>query len=71
MNTGPQMNAQSEAATLVVAIAMVVPIFGIVLYGFRTGWMALGFESLAVMAVIAIVYYLLLRLMMKYKQPPK
>lgn len=65
------MSARSEAATLVVAIAMVVPILGIVLYAFRTGWTSLGFESLTVMAVVAIVYYLLLRLMMKYRQPPK
>jgi hypothetical protein len=65
------MGVRREAATLVVAIAMVIPILGIVLFGFRTGWTSLGFESLALMAIVAIVYYLLLRLMMKYRQPPK
>jgi hypothetical protein len=65
------MGGRREAAGLAVAIAMVVPILGIVLCGFRSGWTSLGFGSLAEMAVVGIIYYLLLRLMMKYRQPPK
>ena len=68
MGTEPRMDEAREVTTLTVAIAMVLPILGIVLYGFRIGWTSLGIGSLAVMVVVATVYYLLLRLMMKYRQ---
>jgi hypothetical protein len=50
------------------AIAMVLPVLGIVVYGFEIGWPALGVGSAAAMAVVALIYYLLLRVMLRYRR---
>jgi ABC-type spermidine/putrescine transport system permease subunit II len=48
-----------EIAASVLALALVLPVLGGVIYGFETGWDALGFSALGVMALLMSAYYLI------------
>jgi membrane protein YdbS with pleckstrin-like domain len=68
MEGTPRKDETTENASIVLAIAMVLPVLGIVVYGFEIGWTALGVGSAAAMAVVALIYYLLLRVMLRYRR---
>ena len=68
MNPTLQDNEVTEIAASVLALALALPVLGGVIYGFETGWDALGFSALGVMALLMAAYYLILRLMLRYRQ---
>jgi hypothetical protein len=68
INTTLENNEVTEIAASVLALALVLPVLGGVIYGFETGWDALGFSALGVMALLMSAYYLILRMMLRYRQ---
>jgi hypothetical protein len=68
INTTLQNSEVTEIAASVLALALVLPILGGVIYGFETEWDALGFSALGVMALLMSAYYLILRVMLRYRQ---
>jgi hypothetical protein len=68
VNSIPPTGQAAEAVLLTLAIAMVLPVLGIFVYGFTIGWTALGGWALFAMAILATVYFLLLRMMMRYRK---
>jgi len=70
VNTNTRLHSAqvTEVTALVLALALVLPVLGGVIYGFETGWDALGFGSLGVMALLLAVYYVILRVMLRYRQ---
>jgi hypothetical protein len=68
INTTLKNNEVTEIAASVLALALVLPVLGGVIYGFETGWDALGFSALGVMALLMSAYYLILRMMLRYRQ---
>ena len=63
-----QNNEVTEIAASVLALALVLPVISGVVYGFETGWDALGFSAVGVLALLMAVYYLILRVMLRYRQ---
>lgn len=68
ITTTLQNNEVTEIAASALALALVLPVLGGVIYGFETGWDALGFSALGVMALLMSAYYLILRVMLRYRQ---
>ena len=68
MNTAPPGDEVTEIIAFVVALALVLPVLGAVVYGFETGWTGLGVGALGVMAALVAAYYLILRVMLRYRQ---
>ena len=68
INTTLQNDEVNEIAASVLALALVLPILGGVIYGFETGWEELGFSALGVMALLMASYYVILRVMLRYRQ---
>ena len=68
INTTLQNNEVTEIAASLLALALVLPVLGGVIYGFETGWDALGFSALGVMALLMSAYYLILRVMLRYRE---
>ncbi len=58
----------AQITTMAVAAAMVIPILGLTIYGFSTGWDLLGGATLAIMCLVGIVYYLILWSLMKRRK---
>ena len=64
-----QSNPNAQATRVVppiIAIALVLPFLGMVFYGFAH-WPALAGWTVGAMALTALLYYLLLRMMMRYR----
>jgi hypothetical protein len=68
MNTQSRNDEITELSSLTIAFASVLPMLGIVVYGFSIGWTALGAGALSVMLGLSAVYYLIARQMLKYRQ---
>jgi hypothetical protein len=68
METTPPTDQKTEVVSAVIALALALPILGIVIYGITIGWRGLSLGAGLVMATIAIVYYLILRIMMRYRK---
>ena len=57
----PKMTAKSAwISSLTIAIAMVLPILGIVFYSFENGKLELGFVASGILFLVALVYFLIL-----------
>jgi TRAP-type mannitol/chloroaromatic compound transport system permease large subunit len=67
-NTTLENGQVTEITALILALALVLPVLGAVIYGFETGWDALGFGALGVMALLLTAYYVILRMMLRYRQ---
>lgn len=46
--------------TIAVTVAFVLPLLALVIYGFNSGWLALGLGGLGVMLALWFVYYSIL-----------
>jgi len=68
MDNTPPTDEKTEVASAVLALAFALPILGIVIYGITIGWRELSLGSGLVMAVVAAVYYLILRVMLRYRK---
>jgi hypothetical protein len=64
LNRGSFSKEAEWGAPAIVAIAMVLPLLGIGIYGFESGWFSLGWITVAAMAILAIAYFTILKLML-------